>query len=347
MSKLWIDSDLLENKSGIGRDAKIMIEWLNEYFECEYVQWPEFLDSKSKYKRKFLMALRILFGGSVHLPSQFKGALYQSQLGPLLPGNNISLWIVRLHDLFPSTNPEWFNWWATKVFQKSLREAVDRKAIFLCDSASTEAVLKKLFKDQDLNSFVVLCRLPQTIPIPCSSCQACLNIDVAQKNRYFLSVGTIEPRKNYSFALSTWKKMVYSHENFPNLVIVGKPGWKTRRFQKELRRADKLQVLWFSDCCDGALEKLYKGAEAVISFSLAEGFDLPPMEARQRHQKPLILSDIPVHREFHEGAAKFFSNETELVNILVSPLSASSRFRYIEKNSEVLDFIALKLKSML
>ena len=193
----------------------------------------------------------------------------------------------------------------------------------------------------------MLCRLPQTIPIQCGSCQACLSINTAQANRYFLSVGTIEPRKNYSFALSTWKKLVYSHENFPNLVIVGRPGWKTRRLQKELRSAYKLQVLWFFDCCDGALEKLYERAEAVISFSLAEGFDLPPMEARQRHQKPLILSDIPVHREFHEGSAKFFNNETELIKILVSPLSTPSRFTYFDATSEVLDLIAKKLKSML
>ena len=93
MTKIWIDSDLLDNQSGIGRDSKLMVEWLSANFECQVADWPRSLDRKSSYRRKMLLALRLVFGDRVHLPNAFQGALYQSQLGPLIPGKEIRVWI--------------------------------------------------------------------------------------------------------------------------------------------------------------------------------------------------------------------------------------------------------------
>jgi glycosyltransferase involved in cell wall biosynthesis len=174
-----------------------------------------------------------------------------------------------------------------------------------------------------------------------------MGLEKAQSNEYFLSVGTIEPRKNYSFGLSAWRDFVTESNFVGNLIIVGRPGWKTHDTQKELRRAINEQVIWMSNCCDGALEKLYAGTQALISFSLAEGFDLPPMEARQRYQKSLILSDIPVHREFHEDYAVFFSNKLELIELLKNPRRSTEISKYFEHSVSNLNLVTSYLKSML
>jgi glycosyltransferase involved in cell wall biosynthesis len=347
MTIIWIDSDLLDNKSGIGRDSKLMVEWLSANFECDVADWPRSRDRKSSYRRKILLSLRLVFGEWVHLPNAFQGALYQSQLGPLIPGREIRVWIVRLHDLFPLTNPEWFRWWATKIFKRSLSLAVSRNAIFLCDSISTENELKKLYVNETLNTFVIPCRLPKEITINCGSCDGCTSLQVVLDNKYFLSVGTVEPRKNYQFAISAWEDFRSNSGSAPNLIIVGRPGWKTQKTQKKLRQARSNGVLWFSNCCDGALERLYSQAEGLISFSLAEGFDLPPMEARQKYQKPLILSDIPVHREFHNDSAMFFSTKSELLEILKNPLRQSTISNYAEFSNSILDRITAYIKSVL
>ena len=347
MKKFWIDPDLLQNKSGIGRDSQFMVSWLYSNFDCQIIKWPNFINEKPKIRRKLLLAMRITLGYSFHLPNSYNGAFYQSQLGPLIPGSKMGPWVLRLHDLFPVTNPEWFHWWSSYIFRKSLDLAVKRDAIFLCDSAATEIELKKLYSDLKLNTFVIPCQLPQVELAKCEICSACRSLKSIALEDFVLSVGTIEPRKNYAFAINAWKLAASETMHFPKLIIVGRPGWKTRKLQKEICRASQVNVTWFSDCCDGALEVLYENTSALISFSLAEGFDLPPMEARQRHQKPLLLSDISVHREFHNDEARFFRDFSELSLLLSEPLTATTISNYSSSSLKTLNEVASNLRSML
>ena len=345
--KIWLDPDLLENKSGIGRDSQMMVSWLKSNFETEVIHWPKGYIGNSRFRRKILVASRIVFGNLVSLPKEFSGAFYQSQLGPLLPGKGNDIWIIRLHDLFPVTNPEWFRWWATKVFTKSLDAAVKSNAIFLCDSSATELEVRRIYKGKSLKTLVIPCRLPAVSSNSCGTCQGCVYVQDEEPSNYFLAVGTVEPRKNYSLASVVWKE-ISSHKRFNSkLIIVGRPGWKTKKLQHELRQSANSNVIWLSNCCDGALEALYQNSEALISFSLAEGFDLPPMEARQRFQKPLILSDIPVHREFHQDVAQFFKDKTALIEILEGPLRPSTISHYSDSATKKLDQVSTYLQSIL
>jgi glycosyltransferase involved in cell wall biosynthesis len=56
---------------------------------------------------------------------------------------------------------------------------------------------------------------------------------------------------------------------------------------------------------DGPLACLCSAATAVVIPSLAEGFGLPAVEAAACGA-PLLLSDLPAHRETLDGAALFF-----------------------------------------
>jgi glycosyltransferase involved in cell wall biosynthesis len=56
---------------------------------------------------------------------------------------------------------------------------------------------------------------------------------------------------------------------------------------------------------DETLAGLYSGASAVVIPSLGEGFGLPAVEAA-RCGAPLVLSDLPAHRETMDGAALYF-----------------------------------------
>ncbi len=57
-------------------------------------------------------------------------------------------------------------------------------------------------------------------------------------------------------------------------------------------------------CSDETLACLYSGATCVVLPSLAEGFGLPAVEAAACGA-PLVLSDLPAHRETLDGAAIF------------------------------------------
>jgi glycosyltransferase involved in cell wall biosynthesis len=56
---------------------------------------------------------------------------------------------------------------------------------------------------------------------------------------------------------------------------------------------------------DETLAGLYSGAAAVVIPSLGEGFGLPAVEAAACGA-PLVLSDLPAHRETMDGAALYF-----------------------------------------
>ena len=347
MKNFWVDPDLLSNRSGIGRDSKKMLETLENEFQVKFVDWPSLFAADSKYRRKILLALRLVFGTKVALPGRYRGGFYQSQLGPVIPGLSMSVWVVRLHDLFPASNPEWFRWWASKIFKSSLNLAVERNAIFLCDSRSTEIELRRLYPSHQILSFVIPCRLPSDLPKYCEHCGACQFVSQSLPKDFFLSVGTIEPRKNYSSAILAWNTLAKYPSFESKLIIVGRAGWKTNALQSSLLESRGVGINWLYDCCDGALETLYANCKGLISFSHAEGFDLPPMEARQRHGKPLILSDIPVHREFHDGTAAFFKDEISLVNILNHTLQSSNPSNYDEEATKTLNAAMTFIDSVL
>ena len=85
----------------------------------------------------------------------------------------------------------------------------------------------------------------------------------------------------------------------------GVPVGGRRRFgaDRELGLGDGSMLPGFVS--DEALACLYRGAAAVVSPSLAEGFGLPAVEAAACGA-PVVLSDIPAHRETLGDAALFF-----------------------------------------
>lgn len=104
------------------------------------------------------------------------------------------------------------------------------------------------------------------------------------EGEYFLSLSTIEPRKNLLHTIRCFKKILsepgLSHLNF---ILVGKRGWKTDHLYKEIYSDPilKTHVVFTGFIPDEYLSAIYSGALAFIYPSLYEGFGLPPLEAMQ------------------------------------------------------------------
>ena len=73
--------------------------------------------------------------------------------------------------------------------------------------------------------------------------------------------------------------------------------------QRQLPRPEQVQLIdAFTQ--EQLLEHL-RSSLAVLSASTEEGFDYPILEAKAEGI-PTLISDIPVHREFHQGSSLFF-----------------------------------------
>ena len=119
---------------------------------------------------------------------------------------------------------------------------------------------------------------------------------------YFLTGGNRFRHKNWGNLLKAWT--LIDPKERPNLIITGGgPKDPLVRLVREYSLADSVELLnWISE---SELENLYMNAAAVIIPSLHEGFSLSVMQAMMS-KKPLIASDIPVHRELATGIAQFF-----------------------------------------
>lgn len=101
----------------------------------------------------------------------------------------------------------------------------------------------------------------------------------ALPDRFILSVGTIEPRKNLSTLLEAYHTLRQSDPEL-GLVIAGRRGWRSAGFFQRLQALGlTTEVHLLGPVPDADLPALY-GAAAVFAYpSLYEGFGLPPLEA--------------------------------------------------------------------
>lgn len=123
----------------------------------------------------------------------------------------------------------------------------------------------------------------------------------------YLSVGTIEPRKNYGCLVSAFDQ-VWKSKPEARLCIVGRIGWSSAEFLNSARRHRQYnkRLLIFDDLSDAELKLCYRQAKALIFPSLAEGFGLPLVEALH-YGLPVLASDIPVFREIGQDSCAYFN----------------------------------------
>jgi len=103
---------------------------------------------------------------------------------------------------------------------------------------------------------------------------------------YFLSVGGLCERKNYSLLIDVYKNFRKSH-NDVDLIIVGKDQGHTSSVLKLLKETQG--VIWKPYCSINELKSLYTNARAFLMPSVYEGFGIPLLEALQ-HQCPSAFS---------------------------------------------------------
>lgn len=117
--------------------------------------------------------------------------------------------------------------------------------------------------------------------------------------KYLLSVGTLNKRKNIGMLVEAFDKV--SEENSDlKLVLVGSKG------NAEKLNKDNNPNIIFTDYVDiQTLKTLYSNALLYVFPSIYEGFGIPILEA-QHCNVPILCSDIPVFREVAGDSVDYF-----------------------------------------
>ena len=115
----------------------------------------------------------------------------------------------------------------------------------------------------------------------------------SSKKNIFITIGSNDFRKNTNFLFDAFTELRLK------LIIVGQSS-------KNLKGYNNIKFNCYSDI---ELKNAILNSKALVSASLYEGFNLPPLEA-QSLGVPIILSDIPVHREVYGNSALYFNLES-------------------------------------
>ena len=127
----------------------------------------------------------------------------------------------------------------------------------------------------------------------------------------YLTVGTIEPRKNHALMLDAFDRL-WATGKRTRLVMFGRLGWRSDVFACRIRAHPELgkRLFWFERGTDAELDQAYRRASALIFASSCEGFGLPLVEAMQ-YGLPVLASDIAVFREIAGDYPTYFSLDAE------------------------------------
>jgi alpha-1,2-rhamnosyltransferase len=130
--------------------------------------------------------------------------------------------------------------------------------------------------------------------------------DICRATPFFLTVGTLEPRKNHAVALAAFD-LIWKAGIDAKYVIFGEFGWLAYAMRERITRHPEFgrRLFWLEGGDDAELRYLYRHTAALIHPSVTEGFGLPIIEAAH-FEAPVIASDIRIFREIGGEAISYF-----------------------------------------
>ena len=205
--------------------------------------------------------------------------------------------IYLIHDLIPITHPEVTTPHKTRRHRGRVERALSGAAGIVANSASTADEIARFALEGGR-------RLPPILAAPIAGGTLRPRLRNAEAGApTFLTIGTIEPRKNHALLLDVWDRLVARlGAEAPRLVIAGSWGRGSRAVRSRLASDPELSahVSVVESPDDAQLAALMGQARAVLLPSSAEGFGLPLVEALEAGV-PVLASDLPSFRETGEG----------------------------------------------
>lgn len=287
--KIAILSDTLDNqKAGIHVYTRSLIqELLKRNDEHEYILVRQKKDNELSHIKQIIIpncnlpigfaSLRLFFIIPYLLTKQKVDAVFEpAHFGPFNLPKRIKR-ITFIHDLTPIILPEYHRWHSQILQRIFLKRILQNTHLIFTNSKNTSMDLERFYPfTKGKNKILLLGKDSQFQPTQNKN----LIQNFGIKQPYFLSVGTIEPRKNLGRLLKAYNLFMNETNTPYNLVIVGDLGWKTENFERELAKhpyRDQIQLLGYVK--KEELPIIYSHAQALIYPSLYEGFGLPVLEA--------------------------------------------------------------------
>lgn len=210
--------------------------------------------------------------------------------------------------------------------------SIKQSDFIFCISKTTQNTLCELYPEKKYCCDVAYCGLQSTV------------IDIKKNSldkKYFLSVSTVEPRKNYIGLLRAFAAFKRKYLWDGNLLVVGKQGWGNIKLIEEAENAGITNdLIYLKDVNDKELSELYANANGFVLFPFYEGFGISYIEALS-YGLPVASSDIEVCREILQNFSLYADPNdiddmckilNELAGLSMSDGCRKNRIEYVKRN---------------
>jgi glycosyltransferase involved in cell wall biosynthesis len=188
--------------------------------------------------------------------------------------------VTTIHDLSAVVHPEWHPDDRVRWYQREFDAGLRQTGVFLAASEFTKGeILTRLGVPAERIRVTYQAPRAAFRPRPPEEVAAgCVALGAGE--RFFLYVGTIEPRKNVAGLLDAYAALPSSVREQHPLVVAGAWGWKQQQLRQKLaERSLSAHVRLMGYLYDEQLAALYSACTALVWPTFYEGFGLPPLEA--------------------------------------------------------------------
>jgi glycosyltransferase involved in cell wall biosynthesis len=227
---------------------------------------------------------------------------YHSYTGFITPKNKLDWFITSdwteppistnkatiVHDLVFKKYPETVHENILKTQEKRLSFVAQESKLIFADSESTSKDLQEYYS---IHKDKIVVNYPGVdLPMEMDSNfinEIRSNFNIPEK--FILTVGKLEPRKNLERLIEAYKLLQKQHIKLPALVIVGMQGWDT-----DIEKSNDIILPGYVN--DEILTALYQSAMCFVYPSIYEGFGYPVVEA-MINKCPVLTSNTSSLKE--------------------------------------------------
>ena len=208
---------------------------------------------------------------------------------------------VYIYDLIPITHPEYCSAGLVSEFTFALGDGLHVFDFILTISEYVAQDVRRYLAKNHLRPIPVeavplahqIHDAPAHVPAPVQAVAWQGAIAPLQHRPFVLMVSTIEPRKNHIYLYQVWKALLEEGLDPPDLVFVGRYGWRVNDFRDMLEGTQFLggRIHLLHDLSDVSLELLYRSCLFTAFPSIMEGWGLPVGESLT-HGRPSVASNM-------------------------------------------------------